>query len=225
MARPDGRWVPDGRAGTLRSDCEASLEALDGLPIDLFLVHAPDPRTPWATTVRALAKLVDDGLVKRVGIANVNRRQLDEALELAPIAAVQVAVSVYDDHAIRGGVVARCEERGLTVIAHSPLGGPRRIARLRRDETLRRTAPRRNRLRRASDLLLRSSRSRARAPSRQPGQERVPRRSTSTRRPSPAAGEPGATHDRTATSFSSWAFPAPASRAQPNALSRRATVG
>jgi aryl-alcohol dehydrogenase-like predicted oxidoreductase len=138
MARPDGRWVPDGRAGALRRDCEASLEALDGVPIDLYLVHAPDPRTPWRTTMRALAKLVDEGLVRRVGVANVNRRRLDEALDLAPIAAVQVAVSVYDDRAIRSGVVARCEERGLAVIAHSPLGGPRRIARLRRDETLRR---------------------------------------------------------------------------------------
>jgi aryl-alcohol dehydrogenase-like predicted oxidoreductase len=133
MARPDGRWVPDGRARTLRADCEASLEALDGLPIDLYLVHAPDPRTPWRTTIRALAKLADEGLVRHVGVATVNRRQLDEALELAPIAAVQVAISVYDDRAIRGGVVARCEDRGVTVIAHSPLGGPRRIARLRRD--------------------------------------------------------------------------------------------
>ncbi|MGN6800028.1 MAG: aldo/keto reductase [Gaiellaceae bacterium] len=133
MARPGGRWVPDGRARRLRADCEASLEALDGLPIDLYLVHAPDPRTPWRTTIRALAKLADEGLVRNVGVANVNRRQLDEALELAPIVAVQVAISVFDDRAIRGGVVARCEERGLTVIAHSPLGGPRNIARLRRD--------------------------------------------------------------------------------------------
>jgi aryl-alcohol dehydrogenase-like predicted oxidoreductase len=138
MARPDGRWVPDGRAKTLRADCEASLEALGGLPIDLYLVHAPDPRTPWRTTIRALAKLADDGLVRNIGVANVNRRQLDEALELAPLAAVQVAVSVYDDRAIRGGVIARCEERGLAVLAHSPLGGPRRIARLRRDPMLRR---------------------------------------------------------------------------------------
>ena len=94
MARPAGRWVPDGRAGALRRDCEASLDALDGLPIDLYLVHAPDPRTPWRTTLRALAKLLDEGLVRGVGVANVNRKQLDEALELAPIAAVQVAVSV-----------------------------------------------------------------------------------------------------------------------------------
>ncbi len=130
MRRANGRWIPDGRAKAIRADCEASLAALDGLPIDLYLIHAPDPATPWKTSVRALARLVDEGLVKRVGVANVNRRHLDEALELAPIAAVQVALSVYDDSAIRGGIVERCEEAGLTVIAHSPLGGPRRSGRL-----------------------------------------------------------------------------------------------
>ena len=51
------------------------------------------------TSVRALARLVDEGVVRRVGLANVNRRQLDEALELAPVAAVQVALSPYDDRA------------------------------------------------------------------------------------------------------------------------------
>jgi aryl-alcohol dehydrogenase-like predicted oxidoreductase len=130
MRRANGRWIPDGRAKTIRADCEASLAALDGLPIDLYLIHAPDPGTPWKTSVRALARLVDEGLVKRVGVANVNRRQLDEALELAPVAAVQVALSVFDDSAVRGGIVERCEEKAVAVIAHSPLGGPRRSGRL-----------------------------------------------------------------------------------------------
>ena len=132
MTRPDGAWIPDGRAKAIRADCEASLAALDGFAIDLYLVHAPDPRTPWSTTVRALARLVDDGLVKRVGVANVNRSQLDEAVELAPVAAVQVALSPYDDRALRGGVVERCDELGIALIAHSPLGGPKRAAGLAR---------------------------------------------------------------------------------------------
>jgi aryl-alcohol dehydrogenase-like predicted oxidoreductase/predicted kinase len=136
MARTGGGWITDGRAKAIRSDCEASLTALDGLAIDLYVVHAPDPRTPWRTSVRALARLVDDGLVRRVGVANVNRRQLDEALELAPIAAVQVALNPFDDSAIRGGVVERCAEVGIGVIAHSPLGGPRRVGRLARHEAL-----------------------------------------------------------------------------------------
>jgi aryl-alcohol dehydrogenase-like predicted oxidoreductase len=140
MARPGGAWVPDGRAKAIRADCEASLAALGGLPIDLYLLHAPDPRTPLETSVRALARLREEGLVARVGICNVNRAQLDEALEHAPIAAVQVALSVVDDRALRGGVVERCAELGVALIAHSPLGGPRRAARLARDETLRELA-------------------------------------------------------------------------------------
>jgi aryl-alcohol dehydrogenase-like predicted oxidoreductase/predicted kinase len=126
MTRPDGGWVADGRAKAIAADCEASLEALDGLPIDLYLIHAPDPRTAWRTSVRALARLPDQGLVRWIGLANVSRTQLDEALELAPIAAVQVALSPFDHKALRGGIVSRCAELGLTVIAHSPLGGPGR---------------------------------------------------------------------------------------------------
>jgi aryl-alcohol dehydrogenase-like predicted oxidoreductase len=140
MARPAGAWMADGRAKTIRADCEASLAALDGVEIDMYLIHAPDSRTPWRTSVRALAGLVDAGLVRHVGLSNVNRPQLDEAVERAPVAAVQVALSPFDDRAVRGGVVERCAELGIAVIAHSPLGGPRRVGRLARDETLARVA-------------------------------------------------------------------------------------
>jgi diketogulonate reductase-like aldo/keto reductase/predicted kinase len=136
MARTSGGWIPDGRAKTIRTDCEASLAALGGLAIDLYLIHVPDPRTPWRTSLRALARLVDEGLVRRVGVANVNRVQLDEALELAPVTAVQVALSAYDDRALRGGVLERCVETGIAVIAHSPLGGPRRAGGLGRKRAL-----------------------------------------------------------------------------------------
>jgi aryl-alcohol dehydrogenase-like predicted oxidoreductase/predicted kinase len=132
MTRPGGGWVPDGRAKSIAADCEASLTALDGLGIDLYLIHAPDPRTPWRTTVRALARLLDVGMVARVGLSNVNRRQLDEALEHVDVAAVEVGLSVYDDRVLRGGILERCEELGIALIAHSPLGGPRRAERVAR---------------------------------------------------------------------------------------------
>jgi aryl-alcohol dehydrogenase-like predicted oxidoreductase/predicted kinase len=132
MSRAGGAWVPDGRAKAIRADCEASLAALDGLPIDLYLIHVPDPRTPWRTSVRALARLLDDGLVRRIGVSNVNRDQLDEALSLAPISAVQVGLSLLDERALRGGIVDRCAEQGIALVAHSPLGGPRRAGGLAR---------------------------------------------------------------------------------------------
>ena len=63
MTRLGGGWVPDGRAKTILADCEASLTALGGLGIDVYLIHAPDPRTPWRTSVRALGRLLDEGMV------------------------------------------------------------------------------------------------------------------------------------------------------------------
>jgi aryl-alcohol dehydrogenase-like predicted oxidoreductase len=132
MTRAGGGWVPDGRAKAIIADCEASLTALDGLPIDLYLIHAPDPRTPWPTSARTLGRLLDEGLVRRVGLSNVSRPQLDEALELVPVTAVEVSLSVHDDRAVRGGIVERCEEREIALIAHSPLGGPRRAGALAR---------------------------------------------------------------------------------------------
>ena len=186
MSRADGRWIPDGRAKTIRADCEASLAALDGLEIDLYLIHAPDPATPWKTSVRALARLVDEGLVKRVGVANVNRRQLDDAVELAPIAAVQVALSVVDDSAVRGGIVERCDEAGIALIAHSPLGGLRRSGRLAVKGSPRRRSPG------CSSSPPPSSRFPAPAARRRPARPREPRSFVST----PATGTPSASPDR-----------------------------
>src|SRR5262249_57587257 len=64
MARAGEAWVPDGRARAIRADCEASLAALDGLPIDLYLLHAPDPRTPWRTSLRARARPAGEGVLR-----------------------------------------------------------------------------------------------------------------------------------------------------------------
>jgi len=62
--RPEGRWLADGRARHLVEACEASRRALGAARIALYQLHAPDPRTPLATSVRALARLKRDGLVQ-----------------------------------------------------------------------------------------------------------------------------------------------------------------
>ncbi len=142
MARPGGAWRADGRARSIAADCAKSLEALSGRPIDLLLLHAPDPRVPFATSVRALAALVERGWVRRIGVSNVNRSQLAEALELAPLTAIEVAFGAGDDQALRGGVVSLALERGLWVLAHAPFGGPVRAGRLARDPALAQAAER-----------------------------------------------------------------------------------
>ena len=140
MRRDAGAWIPDGRARAIAEDAAASAEALAGVPIDVLLLHAPDPRVSFATSVRALARIHTDGLARSVGVSNVSRKQLDVALGEAPVAAVEVALGAYDDLAIRSGVVELCLERGIQVLAHAPLGGPERARRLARDPELVRIA-------------------------------------------------------------------------------------
>jgi len=136
MARPGGAWRADGRARAIAEGCEESVRALGGRQIDLLLLHAPDPRVPLATSVRALASMVERGLARRIGICNVNRARLEEALDLAPLTALEVALGAGEDEALRGGAVAFALERGLWVLAHSPFGGPGRAARLGRDPAI-----------------------------------------------------------------------------------------
>jgi aryl-alcohol dehydrogenase-like predicted oxidoreductase len=136
MRRDGAVWVPDGRARSILEDAAASVDALSGIPIDVLLLHAPDPRVPIATSARALARAKEEGLARRVGVSNVSRKQLESAAAEAPIAAVQVALGAYDDLPVRSGVVAYCLAKGIEVLAHAPLGGPNRARGLARDRVL-----------------------------------------------------------------------------------------
>lgn len=142
MTRPGGRWQPDARASSLRASAERSLRALGGSSLDVLLLHAPDPRVSFATSVRALAALQRDGLARHVGLSNVSVTQLRAASDIVDVACVQVALSPLDDTAIRAGVVAWCTEHAVPLLAHTPLGGPKRVARLLRDATLARISAR-----------------------------------------------------------------------------------
>ena len=104
MTRPEGRWEPDGRAKHLRAACERSCRALGVDRIALYQLHAPDPRTPLSTSVRALAALKRDGLIAGIGLCNVTVGQIEEARRITEIDSVQVELSVWNDAAILSGV-------------------------------------------------------------------------------------------------------------------------
>lgn len=143
LIRHGDHYHADGRAIALRADCDASREALGVTALDLFLLHAIDRKTALETSVRALDALRQAGKVRAIGLANVTLAELDRARAIATIDAVEIALSPLDDSAIRGGLVARCAERGIRVLAHSPLGGPKRAPKLAADAALSSIAARR----------------------------------------------------------------------------------
>jgi aryl-alcohol dehydrogenase-like predicted oxidoreductase/histidinol phosphatase-like enzyme/predicted kinase len=142
MIRPNGLWITDGRARHLAEACAASRAALGVERIQLYQLHAPDPRTPLATSVRALEELRRDGHVETIGLCNVTVAQIEEARAIAPIAAVQIELGVWCDDGILSGVVDYCAAHDIALLAHRPLGGERRRAKTARDAVLRAVAAR-----------------------------------------------------------------------------------
>ncbi|MGH7717582.1 MAG: aldo/keto reductase [Gemmatimonadaceae bacterium] len=139
MRRPNGAWVSDGRAKHLRDACEASRRALGVDTIDLYQLHVVDPKTSIETSVRALARLQEEGKVRDVGLCNVTVSQIQAAQSVVAIATVQVSLSPFDDESLRNGVAEYCRGNGIRLIAHRPLGGER-VQRLARDALLTRIA-------------------------------------------------------------------------------------
>jgi aryl-alcohol dehydrogenase-like predicted oxidoreductase/histidinol phosphatase-like enzyme len=136
LTRPQGEWVADGRARHLLAACEASRRALGVERIDLYQLHAPDPRVPFSTSVRALAALKQDGLIEHIGLCNVTVGQIEEASRIADIAAVQVELSIWNDGSLLSGVAEYCVTNGIRLIAYRPLGGPQRHRRTRSEPVL-----------------------------------------------------------------------------------------
>jgi aryl-alcohol dehydrogenase-like predicted oxidoreductase len=111
----------------------SSLERLRVDRIDLYLAHEPDPETPPGETVGAFAELVDQGVVERWGISNVDGPALREWLEHGTPTLVQNSYSLLD----RGDeedVIPLCRERGIEYQAFSPLAGGWLTGKYRRGE-------------------------------------------------------------------------------------------
>ncbi|HVH54793.1 MAG TPA: aldo/keto reductase [Vicinamibacterales bacterium] len=137
MTRPGGRWIPDGRAKHLAAACEASCRAFEVKRVDLYQLHAPDPRVPLATSVRALAALKRDGLIGRIGLCNVTLGQIEESRRIVEIDSIQVELSLWHDQHFLSGVARYCMDNRLRLLAHRPLGGRKSRSRTANSPVLR----------------------------------------------------------------------------------------
>jgi len=107
----------------LRS-AKRSLERLKIKQMDLYQLHWPNPRVPIEETMRAMEKLVRDGVTRYIGVSNFSVTQVEEAqaaLSREQIVSNQVEYSLVD-RSIEPDVLPYCQREGLTVIAYSPLG-------------------------------------------------------------------------------------------------------
>ncbi len=110
----------DGRPENLRRGCEASLQRLKVERIDLYQLHRPDPKVPFAESVGMLATLQQEGKIRHVGLSNVTVEQIKDAQKIVPIASVQNRFSIAE----RTGedVLNYCTKHDIAFIPYGPLG-------------------------------------------------------------------------------------------------------
>jgi aryl-alcohol dehydrogenase-like predicted oxidoreductase len=136
MTRPEGRWEHNGRPAHLRAACERSLRALGVEEIDLYQLHAPDPRVPFEESVGEISRLREEGKARSVGISNVTLEQLRSAMEIVEVTSVQNRFNPWDRSAEETGLIRYCDEERITFLPYSPVGGGRRVELLRESEAL-----------------------------------------------------------------------------------------
>jgi aryl-alcohol dehydrogenase-like predicted oxidoreductase len=111
---------PDASPDWLREGIESSLRSLGVDHLDIFLVHAPDPRIPFEQTAAFLQGYVERGLIGQVGLSNFNAAQTAEFASAMPVTVVESPYNLFQ-RKIEKDLVPLAERQDLTVLTYSPL--------------------------------------------------------------------------------------------------------
>lgn len=115
------RRAIDNSWGYMKGACEASLRRLRRDAIDLYYVHRIDDRRPIEDTVGDLARLVDQGKIRGIGLCEASADTIRRAHAVYPLTAVQNEYSLFTRDA-EPEVLPACHELGIAFVAYSPLG-------------------------------------------------------------------------------------------------------
>ncbi|MER3429278.1 MAG: aldo/keto reductase [Pyrinomonas sp.] len=132
----DGQFLGvNGRPEYVIAACEASLKRLGVDVIDLYYQHRVDPNTPIEETVGAMARLVEQGKVRYLGLSEAGPETIRRAHRVHPITALQSEYSLWSRD-VEDGVLGVCRALGIGFVAYSPLGRGFLTGRFKRFEDL-----------------------------------------------------------------------------------------
>ncbi len=117
----EGTFIADNRPEAIQASCEASLERLGIETIDLFYLHRIDRNVPIEESVGALARLVQAGKIRYLGLSECSEATLRRANAAHRISAVQSEYSLWSREP-ESAVLPACRELGVGFVAYSPLG-------------------------------------------------------------------------------------------------------
>jgi aryl-alcohol dehydrogenase-like predicted oxidoreductase len=116
----EGREV-EGKPEYVAWACENSLRRLETDYIDLYYLHRVDPKVPIEDTVGAMARLVEQGKVRHIGLSEAGAETLRRANAIHPVAAVQSEYSLWmRDY--EANTIPAVRELGIGYVAYYALG-------------------------------------------------------------------------------------------------------
>ena len=116
-------WNRNACPEHLREACESSLRRLRRDRIDVYQLHAPDPRVPLEDSIGELLRMQKEGKIRHIGVSNVSVDELRRARGLANIVSVQNRYNLEDRRS--DPVLAHCEAHDIAFIPWAPLGSGR----------------------------------------------------------------------------------------------------
>ena len=111
----------DGSPASVRTSCEKSLTRLGAERIDLYYLHRVDPATRIEDTVGEMAKLVQEGKIRAIGLSEASAEIIERAHAVHPITALQTEYSIFSRD-IEKDILPTCAKHGISLVAYSPLG-------------------------------------------------------------------------------------------------------
>ena len=121
LVRPSApRWDEDGRPEHLRKAIDGSLKRLKVERIDLYQLHAPDPKVPLEDSLGAIVEAQKAGKIRYVGVSNFNVQELERGRKVAKIVSVQNEYNIGNLES--EPVLKACEKLGIAFLPWYPLG-------------------------------------------------------------------------------------------------------
>jgi len=119
---PNGeRLGISGKPDYVRQACEGSLKRLGIETIDLYYQHRVDPNTPIEDTIGAMARLIEDGKVRFLGMSEAAVKTIRRANEVYQITALQTEYSLWTRD-VESEILPAIRELGIGFVPYSPLG-------------------------------------------------------------------------------------------------------
>lgn len=105
----------------LTQNCEQSLKRLGIDCLDIFCMSRVDPQVPVEESVGAMARLVEQGKTRYIGLSEASANSVRRARKVHPIASLQMEYSLWSRDP-EGGNIQACREFNMGFMAYSPLG-------------------------------------------------------------------------------------------------------